>query len=147
MVIVNLSKNSIVIIIIGVTPKVRYYLNIESFPMLQIEIGMDVAASEFFKNGTYDLDFKNPKSNPADYLSSDKLADVYLDFIKDFPMVSIEDPFDQDDWSAWSTFTGKTSIQIVGDDLTVRMHNIYILLGIFLASVEDIEDVCIPWCC
>ncbi|MCP5809777.1 phosphopyruvate hydratase, partial [Klebsiella pneumoniae] len=57
--------------------------------------------------------------NPSDYLSSEKLADVYLDFIKDFPMVSIEDPFDQDDWSAWANLTGRTAIQIVGDDLTV----------------------------
>lgn len=80
---------------------------------------MDVAASEFFKNGTYDLDFKNPKSNPVDYLSSEKLAEVYLDFIKEFPMVSIEDPFDQDDWSAWTSLTSRTPIQIVGDDLTV----------------------------
>ncbi|XP_026499588.1 enolase [Vanessa tameamea] len=85
----------------------------------KIEIGMDVAASEFFKKGTYDLDFKNPNSNPADYLSSEKLAEVYLDFIKDFPMVSIEDPFDQDDWSAWASLTSRTPIQIVGDDLTV----------------------------
>ncbi|KAJ8731285.1 hypothetical protein PYW07_004449 [Mythimna separata] len=85
----------------------------------KIEIGMDVAASEFFKNGTYDLDFKNPKSNPNDYLPSDKLAEVYLDFIKDFPMVSIEDPFDQDDWAAWANLTSRTPIQIVGDDLTV----------------------------
>ncbi|CAH2980791.1 unnamed protein product [Chilo suppressalis] len=85
----------------------------------KIEIGMDVAASEFFKNATYDLDFKNPNSNPADYLPSDKLAEVYLDFIKDFPMVSIEDPFDQDDWAAWASLTSRTPIQIVGDDLTV----------------------------
>lgn len=34
-------------------------------------------------------------------------------------VVSIEDPFDQDDWEAWSKFTGSTSIQVVGDDLTV----------------------------
>ncbi|XP_073956711.1 enolase-like [Choristoneura fumiferana] len=85
----------------------------------KIEIGMDVAASEFFKNNKYDLDFKNPKSNPEDYLPSDKLADLYLEFIKDFPMVSIEDPFDQDDWAAWSNLTSRTTIQIVGDDLTV----------------------------
>ncbi|XP_049873560.1 enolase [Pectinophora gossypiella] len=85
----------------------------------KIEIGMDVAASEFYKNGTYDLDFKNPNSNPADYLPSDKLADLYLEFIKDFPMVSIEDPFDQDDWAAWANLTSRTPIQIVGDDLTV----------------------------
>lgn len=35
----------------------------------RIQIGMDVAASEFFKNGKYDLDFKNPNSNPDDYVS------------------------------------------------------------------------------
>ncbi|KAJ2949175.1 hypothetical protein O0L34_g6116 [Tuta absoluta] len=85
----------------------------------KIEIGMDVAASEFYKDGKYDLDFKNPASNPADHLPSDKLAELYLEFCKDFPMVSIEDPFDQDDWPAWSDLTARTPIQIVGDDLTV----------------------------
>ncbi|XP_071402554.1 alpha-enolase-like, partial [Centroberyx affinis] len=40
-------------------------------------------------------------------------------FVKDYPVVSIEDPFDQDDWEAWSNFTESTDIQIVGDDLTV----------------------------
>lgn len=80
---------------------------------------MDVAASEFFKEGAYDLDFKNPNSNKADWLSPDKLEALYMEFIKDFPMVSIEDPFDQDDWQAWTNMTAKTDIQIVGDDLTV----------------------------
>lgn len=85
----------------------------------KIEIGMDVAASEFYKNGKYDLDFKNPNSNPDDYLTPDKLADLYREFVKDYPMVSIEDPFDQDDWDAWTAFTASVPIQIVGDDLTV----------------------------
>ena len=85
----------------------------------KIEIGMDVAASEFHKNGKYDLDFKNPASDPATYLESNKLAELYQEFIKDFPMVSIEDPFDQDDWAAWTSLTGNTPIQIVGDDLSV----------------------------
>lgn len=85
----------------------------------KIEIGMDVAASEFFKDGVYDLDFKNPNSDKALWLSPDKLTNLYQEFIKEFPMVSIEDPFDQDDWSAWSNITGNTKIQIVGDDLTV----------------------------
>jgi len=85
----------------------------------KIEIGMDVAASEFHKDGKYDLDFKNPASDPTTYLSSDKLGDLYQEFIKGYPMVSIEDPFDQDDWDAWSKLTGNTTIQIVGDDLTV----------------------------
>lgn len=85
----------------------------------KVEIGMDVAASEFFKDGKYDLDFKNPSSDKSLWLSPDQLTDLYQTFIKDFPMVSIEDPFDQDDWSAWTKMTAATTIQIVGDDLTV----------------------------
>uniref|UniRef100_A0AAR2KAT1 phosphopyruvate hydratase n=1 Tax=Pygocentrus nattereri TaxID=42514 RepID=A0AAR2KAT1_PYGNA len=84
----------------------------------KIVIGMDVAASEFYKGGKYDLDFKSP-DDPSRYISPDQLADLYKSFVKDYPVVSIEDPFDQDDWEAWSKFTGSTSIQVVGDDLTV----------------------------
>lgn len=85
----------------------------------KVVIGMDVAASEFHKSGKYDLDFKNKDSKEADYLSSDALGDVYLDFVANYPIESIEDPFDQDDWDAWSKLTADTSIQIVGDDLLV----------------------------
>lgn len=85
----------------------------------KIEIGMDVAASEFHKNGKYDLDFKNPKSDPSAYITPDQLGDIYLDFIKNYPVVSIEDPFDQDDWAAWTKLCSNVQIQIVGDDLTV----------------------------
>eukprot|EP00057_Strongylocentrotus_purpuratus_P021483 XP_011675957.1 PREDICTED: LOW QUALITY PROTEIN: enolase [Strongylocentrotus purpuratus] len=85
----------------------------------KIEIGMDVAASEFHRDGKYDLDFKNPKTNPNDHITSDQLGDIYMGFIKDYPVVSIEDCFDQDDWAAWTKFCGSTDIQIVGDDLTV----------------------------
>uniref|UniRef100_A0A1L8E1X5 Enolase n=1 Tax=Nyssomyia neivai TaxID=330878 RepID=A0A1L8E1X5_9DIPT len=85
----------------------------------KVEIGMDVAASEFHKDGLYDLDFKNPDSDKSLWLSPDKLSELYQEFIKEFPMVSIEDPFDQDHWDAWSKMTAATNIQIVGDDLTV----------------------------
>ncbi len=85
----------------------------------KIKIGMDVAASEFRKGDKYDLDFKNPASNEADWISSDKLKEMYLGFIKNAPVVSIEDPFDQDDWEGWTALTAATDIQIVGDDLTV----------------------------
>uniref|UniRef100_A0A8C5FX33 phosphopyruvate hydratase n=1 Tax=Gadus morhua TaxID=8049 RepID=A0A8C5FX33_GADMO len=84
----------------------------------KIVIGMDVAASEFYKSGKYDLDFKSP-DDPSRYITPDQLADLYKSFVKDYPVVSIEDPFDQDDWQAWSNFTATTSIQVVGDDLTV----------------------------
>ncbi|PIO26120.1 hypothetical protein AB205_0201320 [Aquarana catesbeiana] len=84
----------------------------------KIVIGMDVAASEFYRDGKYDLDFKSP-DDPSRYISPDKLADLYKDFVKNYPVVSIEDPFDQDDWDAWSKFTADVGIQVVGDDLTV----------------------------
>ncbi|XP_006617375.1 enolase [Apis dorsata] len=89
----------------------------------KVKIGMDVAASEFYKNGKYDLNFKNEKSDPSTYLDSNSLKNLYLQFIKEFPIVSIEDPFDQDDWSSWTTLTSSTDIQIVGDDVTVTNPN------------------------
>lgn len=85
----------------------------------KVKIAMDSAASEFFKDGKYDLDFKNPNSPPNTWISSDALGDVYKAMAKGHPIVSIEDPFDQDDWPAWSKLTSEMSVQIVGDDLTV----------------------------
>lgn len=85
----------------------------------KIDIGMDVAASEFFKDGKYDLDFKNPKSDATKWITSDQLLDMYKGFISKYPVVSIEDAFDQDDWAAWSKMNASVSIQLVGDDLTV----------------------------
>jgi len=85
----------------------------------KISIGMDVAASEFCKNNKYDLDFKNPNSDPNTYLTGDQLANLYHDFINNYPIISIEDGFDQDDWDSWVKFQQNTTIQLVGDDLTV----------------------------
>lgn len=50
----------------------------------KIVIGMDVAASEFYKDGKYDLDFKSP-DDPSRYISADQLADIYRGFVKDYP--------------------------------------------------------------
>lgn len=87
----------------------------------KVNLGMDVAASEFFKKDAsyYDLDFKNPASTSK--LSPTELGEIYKGFVRDYPMVTIEDPFDEDDWSAWSALTGSvgSGTQIVGDDLTV----------------------------
>ncbi|KAK2504962.1 hypothetical protein MC885_009519 [Smutsia gigantea] len=84
----------------------------------KVVIGMDVAASEFYRNGKYDLDFKSP-DDPARHITGEKLGDLYKSFIKNYPVVSIEDPFDQDDWATWTSFLLGVDIQIVGDDLTV----------------------------
>ncbi|TRY81422.1 hypothetical protein DNTS_032191, partial [Danionella cerebrum] len=84
----------------------------------KIIIGMDVAASEFYRSGKYDLDFKSP-DDPKRHISGAELGDLYKSFIKNYPVQSIEDPFDQDDWENWSQFTASVGIQVVGDDLTV----------------------------
>uniref|UniRef100_A0A8C0KBB8 Beta-enolase n=1 Tax=Canis lupus dingo TaxID=286419 RepID=A0A8C0KBB8_CANLU len=84
----------------------------------KVVIGMDVAASEFYRNGKYDLDFKSP-DDPARHITGEKLGELYKSFIKNYPVVSIEDPFDQDDWATWTSFLSGVNIQIVGDDLTV----------------------------
>ncbi|KNZ64643.1 phosphopyruvate hydratase [Puccinia sorghi] len=85
----------------------------------KVKIALDVASSEFYKDGKYDLDFKNPKSDPSKWLTGVELSETYIKMIKKYGIVSIEDPFDQDDWEAWSHFTKNAGIQIVGDDLTV----------------------------
>ncbi|CAG9558668.1 unnamed protein product [Danaus chrysippus] len=82
------------------------------------DISINAAATDLFKDGAYDLEFKNPNSNPQDYMSSDKLAEVYLDNIKEFPVISVEDAFEFDDWAAWSTLTARTQHQLFGNDLT-----------------------------
>ncbi|KAH7924487.1 enolase [Leucogyrophana mollusca] len=87
----------------------------------KIKVALDVASSEFYKEGKYDLDFKNPNSDPTKWLTGEQLADLYISYTKSYPnlIVSIEDPFDQDDWSSWRNLMKKCPVQIVGDDLTV----------------------------
>ncbi|CAM8933944.1 unnamed protein product [Rhodiola kirilowii] len=86
----------------------------------KIKIGMDVAASEFFlKDGRYDLNFKKQPNDGAHVLTAESLRDLYKEFVRDFPIVSIEDPFDQDDWNAWGSLQSSVDIQLVGDDLLV----------------------------
>lgn len=52
-------------------------------------------------------------------LSGDEMVALYQKLIAEYPIVTIEDPFDQDDWANWNKITAATDIQIVGDDLTV----------------------------
>ncbi|CAB4254868.1 similar to Saccharomyces cerevisiae YHR174W ENO2 Enolase II [Maudiozyma barnettii] len=85
----------------------------------KVQIGLDCASSEFFKDGLYDLDFKNPQSDKSKWLTGVQLADLYHSLMKKYPIVSIEDPFAEDDWEAWTHFNATAGIQIVADDLTV----------------------------
>ncbi|KAI9335587.1 enolase [Pilaira anomala] len=85
----------------------------------KVKIAMDCAASEFYVDGKYDLDFKNPNSNPEARISGQELSELYKSFADKYPVVSIEDAFDQDDWENWSHLLENSDFQLVGDDLTV----------------------------
>jgi len=75
----------------------------------KLRVAMDCAASEFYDNGSY-----------MDSMTGDELIDYYLKLIKDYKIISIEDPFDQDDFSSYAKFMKKIKkIQVVGDDLLV----------------------------
>lgn len=93
----------------------------------KIVIATDVAASEFYNKETkkYNLDFKHPDGAEAAPDAMKKTAaemiDYYKNWLAKYPLKSIEDPFDQDDWEAYTEFQKQIgdSCQIVGDDLLV----------------------------
>jgi len=78
-----------------------------------VALAMDVAASEFFADGSYA--FEGGARN------SDQMAAYYADLVASYPIVSIEDPLDEDDWEGWKAITDQLGgqVQIVGDDLFV----------------------------
>ncbi|KAG2257832.1 hypothetical protein Bca52824_077126 [Brassica carinata] len=88
----------------------------------KVVIGMDVAASEFYtSDNTYDLNFKEENNDGSLKISGDALKDLYKSFLAEYPIVSIEDPFDEDDWEHYAKITREVGekYQIVGDDLLV----------------------------
>ena len=80
---------------------------------LDIALAMDVAASEFYKDGSYAFEGGSK--------SAEEMTAYYADLVASYPIVSIEDPLDEDDWSGWKAITDQlgTKTQIVGDDLFV----------------------------
>ena len=82
----------------------------------EVKLAIDAAASEFYTGTQY-------KVEPDKMLNSDKLIEYYKDLIKKYPIISLEDPFDQDDFSAYKELKKKIRIQIVGDDLLATNKN------------------------
>lgn len=81
-------------------------------PGTDAAIALDVAASELFVDGRYDLAGENKRYSGRD------MATFIADLVRRYPIISVEDPLDQDDWDAWRDFTiSVPHIQIVGDDL------------------------------
>ncbi|MEI6867344.1 MAG: phosphopyruvate hydratase [Actinomycetes bacterium] len=82
-------------------------------PGTDIGLAMDVAATEFHKDGKYSFE--------GSLRTSDEMIAYYAELVKAYPLVSIEDPLDEDDWAGWAKMTEQlgSSVQIVGDDLFV----------------------------
>ena len=82
-------------------------------PGIDIAIGIDVAASEFYENGKYNVDGK--------LLTTEELINFYEELVTKYPIISIEDPVDENDWEGFTLITQKLGdkIQLVGDDLFV----------------------------
>lgn len=76
----------------------------------QVSFALDVAASELFQDGLYQID-RGRK------LSSVEMISFYQELCSRYPIVSIEDPLDQEDWDGWALMTQSTAAQIVGDDI------------------------------
>lgn len=81
----------------------------------EVALALDVAASEFYKDGKYHL------AGEGKELTSAEMVDYLADLAKDYPIVSIEDGMDEEDWDGWRLLTEKIgdTVQIVGDDLFV----------------------------
>eukprot|EP00461_Guttulinopsis_vulgaris_P000249 UN00249 len=89
----------------------------------KVQIGMDVAASEFYKDGKYEVHYKiaPEERDPAMSKTSDEMVEYYKGLCEKYDIISIEDPFDQDDWEAYTKLNAAIGdkVQIVGDDLLV----------------------------
>ena len=84
-------------------------------PGVDVNIGIDVAASEFYHDGKYEL------IGEGRSLTTDELIDFYQELVDKYPIISIEDPVDENDWEGFKKITEKLGdrIQLVGDDLFV----------------------------
>lgn len=85
----------------------------------QIKICLDPASSEFYENGNYNL------KGEGRVLSAEEMVDFYADWVRKYPIISIEDGMAEDDWDGWKLITDKlgNQIQLVGDDLFVTNTN------------------------
>jgi len=90
-------------------------------PGEDIYLGLDAASSEYFKGGVYDLASENKRFN------SEQMADFFVDWVNKYPIISIEDGMDENDWDGWKVLTDKIGkkVQLVGDDLFVTNTKIF----------------------
>ncbi|KAG9131762.1 hypothetical protein Leryth_009487 [Lithospermum erythrorhizon] len=83
----------------------------------KIKIAIDVAATDFCIGTKYDLDIKSPNKSGQNFKSGEDMINMYKELLSDYPIVSIEDPFDKEDWEHVKYFSNLGVCQVVGDDL------------------------------
>ena len=101
---------------------------------------MDVAASEFFENDKYNLDFKAKNPDPEQLKTGPELQEQYINYCKQYPIISIEDPFDQDDFDSYANFTSEGVCQ-------VRCVTSYSNLNTFVTVYLRVSSCCCYCCC
>lgn len=106
----NLSSNEEAIEVI-----LEAIVNAGYKPGVDIFLGMDAAASEFYKDGNYEL------TSEGKTLSAAEMTDLFADWVEKYPIISIEDGLYENDWAGWKEHTDRLGdkIQLVGDDLFV----------------------------
>jgi enolase len=84
-------------------------------------LGLDVASSEFYKNGVYDMKGEGKK------MSSDKMIKFYESWVRQYPIITIEDGMSEKDWKGWKALTDHlgSKVQLVGDDIFVTNTKIF----------------------
>lgn len=80
----------------------------------KIKIGIDPASQSFEENGNYNIGFK---TSGSEVMSGEQLAKLYHSLLAKYPIILLEDPFGQDDWSTWTEFNKSCRVELVGDDL------------------------------
>ena len=122
----NLSSNEEAFQLIIEAIKMAGYI-----PGKDVNLGIDVAASELYENGKYNIDGKG--------FTTEELIEYYDELINKYPIISIEDPLDQNDWDGFADITKrlKDRVQIVGDDLFVTNKK-YLEKGIRLGCCNAI---------
>jgi len=100
-------------------------------PGTDIALGLDVASSEFFENGLYTFEGKQ--------ITAAEMSAYYVDLVASYPLVTIEDPLDEDDWEGWATLTEAIGdkVQLVGDDLFVT-NPVRLAKGLELGTANSI---------
>ncbi len=112
----NLSSNEEAIEVILQAIKDAGYV-----PGKDVYLGLDVASSEFYKDGVYNLASENRK------LTSEEMVDFLADWVERYPIITIEDGLDEGDWDGWAKLTERLGdkVQLVGDDLFVTNTRIF----------------------